>query len=343
MRQAGIAYADDKCIDSQLLVASLVALFRQRGLSIDNLLAGSAIFEQDLNQPQHKISATQLQKLLSNAIKYWPGDDLAFILGQQWLPAQSGPLTQGLLCCNDFAQAQSFWQRYHWLVQPWLQISLWQTAQQQHLLIQQAMGMPHLQRFFIELTLSSLVSSFKYLTRSRWHSQFLLPYPQPDNIDQYHKYLGGSLSFNQPICVLSIDHSLRYQPFEMANPQGLTQANRNLRHSYFNRHYRISLPAMVRQLLLKQQQIDASLPHIAEQLSLSPATLKRRLKAFNISFQQLQDEAKLQQAIYMIAVHGDNNLNIAKQLRFADSNNFRRSFKRWTGKLPSNFKYWLTN
>ncbi len=343
MKRAAIAYADDKCIDSQLLVANLVALFRQRGLSMITLLAGTAIFEQDLNQSGHKISAVQLNKLLDNAIKQWPSDDLAFILGQQWLPAQSGPLTQGLLCCKHFGQAQQFWQRYHWLTQPWLQISRWQTPQQQHLLIQQDLGMPQLQRFFMELSLSSLVASFKSLSRSRWHGHFSLPYTAPSNIDQYYKYLGDSIKFEQPICVVSFDQTIDQQPFEMANRQGLWQANRQIRRLYLNSDFRIGLPAMVRRLMLQQIHSNQSLPDIAAQLSLSPATLKRRLKAFNISFQQLQDEAKLQHAIYLIAINGDSNPHIAKQLKFADSNNFRRSFKRWTGKLPSNFKYWLTS
>ncbi len=343
MKLTAIAYADDKCIDSQLLVANLVALFRLRGLSTAPLLAGSAIFEQDFCQAEHKISPLQLAKLVSNAIKSWPTDDLAFILGQQWLPAQSGQLSQGLLCSEDLDQAQRFWQRYHWLVQPWLQISRWQTAEQQHLLLQQDLGMPQLQRFFIELSLSSLVSSYKRLSRCRWQGQFSLPYSAPSNIDQYYKYLGDELKFNQPICVVSVNQSTLKQAFELHNSQGFLQAQRQLRRQYLNADRRIGLPATIRALLLRKIHANLSLPDVAQQLCLSPATLKRRLKAFSISFQQLQDEAKLQHAIYLIVINGDSNLHIAKQLKFADSNNFRRSFKRWTGQLPSQFRYWLSN
>ena len=73
-----IAYAQDKCIDSQLLAASIVAMFEYRQLNVDRLLKGTGIFKQDLQLIEHMISPLQLMSLIDNAIALWPGDDLAF-------------------------------------------------------------------------------------------------------------------------------------------------------------------------------------------------------------------------------------------------------------------------
>ncbi|PKG74675.1 AraC family transcriptional regulator [Shewanella sp. Choline-02u-19] len=337
-----IAYAQDKCIDSQLLITSIVAIFEYRQLDVNRLLKGTGIFRQDLQLIDHKISPLQLMSLIDNALALWPGDDLAFLLGQQWLPVQSGSLTNGLFCCDGLAQMQNFWHQYHWASQPWLQGWHWRTENLQHLLLQLDIGAQRQQRFFIELTLSSLVSTYKKLSHNTWQGHFSLPYTAPKLLDQYYKYLGEDLSFNQPICVISYDPDIHQHPFELANSQGLKLARQQVKQQKQAAHYRIGLPAAIRLLLIRRKTRSYTLPQIAEQLSLSPATLKRRLKAYDIRFQQLQDQANMQQAIFLLAISGENNLTVAKQLQFADGNNFRRSFKRWTGQLPSQFKYWLS-
>ncbi len=338
-----IAYAQDKCIDSQLLTSSIVAMFEHRKLNVDRLLKGTGIFKQDLQLTGHMTTPLQLMSLVDNATSQWPGDDLAFLLGQQWLPVQSGALTNGLFCCNSLAQMQIFWHRYHWSSQPWLQGWHWRTQSMQHLLLQLDIGAQRQQQFFIELALSSLVSTYKKLTHSQWQGHFSLPYPQPKLLDQYYKYLGQDLSFNQPICVISYHSSAAQHPFEQANSLGFRLAQQQVRQQLQAAKYQIGLPAAIRSLLTRAKTRHYTLPQVAAQLALSPATLKRRLKAYDISFQQIQDEANMQQAIFLLAVSGASNLTIAKQLHFADSNNFRRSFKRWTGQLPSHFKYWLSH
>jgi AraC-like DNA-binding protein len=336
------AYANDKCIDSQLLIANVIGLFKQRQLDINSLLSGTGVFIQDLNE-HHKVSPIQLCQLIENAQKIWPGDDLAFLLGQHWLPNQSGMLTNGLLCCRDLSQLQSHWYKFHWQSQPWLQGWRWYTHNQQHLLFSLDIGTHTLQQFFFELTLSSLVSTYKRLSHNSWQGEFSLPYPQPKNIDQYYKYLGITLRFEQPVCIISYPIAMQSHTFDMANQHGYQQAYKLARIKAAASEYSIGLPSLIRLQLMNKDTKNHSLPDIAKQLDISPATLKRRLKEYHCRFQQLQDQAKLHQALYLLSISGQTNLAVAQHLKFADSNNFRRSFKRWTGQLPSQFKNWLAH
>lgn len=338
-----IAYAQDKCINSQLLVTHLVLLFEHRKLDINRLLKGTKIFRQDLHSSDYQVSPLQLLDLIDNALTLWPGDDLAFLLGQQWLPAQSGPLTNAILCSSGLTEALHLWQQYHWLAEPWLQGWHWHTKHHHHLLLQLDLGAQRQQQFFIELTLSSLVSSYKKLTHMQWQGHFSLPFSQPQQLAQYYKYLGEDLLFEQPICAVSFNTQHNQHAFELASKQGLAQAKWQLTEQNKASAFAVGLPGAIRLLLTQSTTGNDTLPKIAAHFNLSPATLKRRLKDYGISFKQLQDQANTQKAIYLLAVSGQNNLTVAKQLNFADSNNFRRSFKRWTGQLPSQFKHWLNH
>lgn len=86
---------------------------------------------------------------------------------------------------------------------------------------------------------------------------------------------------------------------------------------------------------------NLSLPEMAEKLSMSPATLKRRLAEMDLSFGQLADETRLIKALYYLATPSQDAHTIANSLSFSDASNFRRSFKRWTGQLPTYFRSWL--
>lgn len=212
-----LATWQDKCIDSQLLVASIVGLFKLRGLDSDKLLRGTGIFAADIRKPDHLISPKQLSRLLDNALCLWPSGDLSFLLGQLWLPSQSGALTAGIFCARDLKSLGHFWHKYHWLTQPWLQTWRWQGEQEWHFLLSLDLGMQRHKQFFIELSLSSLTACCKQLLGQAWRGSISFPYPAPANLAHYYKYFGTELSFDAPLCRISMAKSLLCQPLLFAS------------------------------------------------------------------------------------------------------------------------------
>ncbi|EHC04801.1 transcriptional regulator, AraC family [Shewanella baltica OS625] len=355
-----LATWQDKCIDSQLLVASLVGLFKQRGLDCDKLLRGTGIFSADIRKAGHTISPKQLLRLVDNGLSLWPSGDLSFLLGQLWLPSQSGPLTTGMFCARDLNELGLFWYQYHWLTQPWLQCWRWQGDKEWHFLLSLDLGTQQHTQFFIELSLSSLVASCKQLMGQGWRGSMSFPYEMPQNIAQYYKYFGTDISFDAPLCRVSMAKALMQQPLLYAQQiacsfelqatrhavthsitqsviprQGLFQSPR---YTLFASEYRLGLAAGIRLSLMRD---NVSLPEMAEKLSMSPATLKRRLAEMDLSFGQLVDETRLIKALYYLATPSQDAHSIANSLSFSDASNFRRSFKRWTGQLPTYFRSWL--
>lgn len=78
---------------------------------------------------------------------------------------------------------------------------------------------------------------------------------------------------------------------------------------------------------------------MAAELGLSKRTLQRQLSAENMTFKELLDVYRQEQAFLLLQKGEQDMANIAYALGYNEQSSFNRAFKRWTGKTPS---AWLT-
>jgi AraC-like DNA-binding protein len=81
----------------------------------------------------------------------------------------------------------------------------------------------------------------------------------------------------------------------------------------------------------------------ATYFNMSSATFKRKLKKHNSRFQLLQDQARLSTTLYLYQCNGFNNSQVVRYLNFNDMPNYRRAFKRWSGRTPQQLETRLIN
>lgn len=77
---------------------------------------------------------------------------------------------------------------------------------------------------------------------------------------------------------------------------------------------------------------------ISRALDISAPTLRRRLKREGTTFQQLKDEARCEAAKLHLDRAELSISDVALQLGFTDPSAFHRSFKKWTGHTPGQFR-----
>jgi AraC-like DNA-binding protein len=100
-----------------------------------------------------------------------------------------------------------------------------------------------------------------------------------------------------------------------------------------------TLTHRIEQLL--NQQSSRKLPNadtVANQLNISPRTLHRRLAAEGTSFQTLKDGFRTELAIHYVSRPELSFDAIATLMGFQDNSAFYRSFKKWTGVSPGQFR-----
>ncbi len=82
---------------------------------------------------------------------------------------------------------------------------------------------------------------------------------------------------------------------------------------------------------------------IAEQLNISPQTLRRKLRREDKSYQQIKDNLRRDIAIDKLVREELTVADIAGQLGFAEAASFTRAFKHWTGVSPAEYRSGATD
>jgi AraC-like DNA-binding protein len=77
---------------------------------------------------------------------------------------------------------------------------------------------------------------------------------------------------------------------------------------------------------------------IARELQTSERSLRRGLAELGTSYQQLLDDARRERALEWTRSTAMPFDQLASQLGFSDVRSFRRAFKRWTGRTPSELR-----
>lgn len=71
---------------------------------------------------------------------------------------------------------------------------------------------------------------------------------------------------------------------------------------------------------------------------MSPRTLQRRLDDWGVSFEEMLDDYRRNQAILLLRRQELTALEIAYSLGYSDPAHFSRAFRRWTGMSPHRYR-----
>ncbi|MDR7015701.1 helix-turn-helix domain-containing protein [Acinetobacter sp. 3657] len=98
--------------------------------------------------------------------------------------------------------------------------------------------------------------------------------------------------------------------------------------------FKQKIQSYIEQGLLQQE--DVLQRYVAKRLHCSERTLQRQLKGYQLNFQDLLDQYRLEQSKLYLQ-QGKSFSEIAERLNYADQSAFGRAFKRWTGFTPKQF------
>jgi AraC-like DNA-binding protein len=165
-----------------------------------------------------------------------------------------------------------------------------------------------------------------------------MPFEQPSWSVLYSECLSNTVSYGHEILRFEIPLHWKSIRCVSADPATSEMAAQQCRLEMARLIDEQSLSEKVNELISSSIQFGLSLEQAAKTLYMSKSTFIRKLKQEDTSFKQLMEAAKKRHAQYLLINTSQKIESISLQLGYEDLSNFGRSFKRWFGCSPSQFR-----
>lgn len=163
-------------------------------------------------------------------------------------------------------------------------------------------------------------------------------HPAPEYAERYVEVFGIAAQFEQPHHWLRLPRHYLQRPMALANPATVQMCEQQCEALLASLDVQDGLLTRLRRLLLARPGEFPDLESAASALHTSGRSLRRHLARMGTSYQQVLDEVRKRLALQYLSTTHLSLYEIAYLLGFSDPSNFRRAFRKWTGKLPGDYR-----
>ncbi|EON24288.1 transcriptional regulatory protein [Nocardioides sp. CF8] len=165
-----------------------------------------------------------------------------------------------------------------------------------------------------------------------------LSWSAPASRTKHEEALAGRLFFDAPASFLHVPADALNDVCRFADPVAYRLAIADLQRTLSHRSGTTSFSERVRRLLEEYPGTGTG-QEVADELSVSTSTLKRRLCEEGTTFRELRQSFLRERAMLRLLDRSVPVSEIAADLGYSDLTNFSHAFKRWTGQSPSEFRH----
>ncbi len=311
-----------------------------RGLGLEQCLAGSGLDIRLLGDPSGEIDAAQELSVVRNLVRHL-GDACApgLAAGLRYHLNAYGIWGFALLSSPTFLSAAQLGLRYLDLTFAFHGIRLEVHGDEAHLVLDDT-GIPEdLRAFLLERDAGGVLRIQRDLTGQR------LPIlragfrrPPPADPTPYVRELGLCPAFGQTDNRAVFERHFLDLPLPGANPEVARACEEQCRALLARRQVRGGLAGRIRDRLLRTPGRLPDMQTLAMELHLTVRTLRRRLDDEGSSYRLLLDEVRQALAEELLATGAIRLEEIAERLGYGEVSNFIHAFRRWKGMTPRQYR-----
>ena len=191
-----------------------------------------------------------------------------------------------------------------------------------------------------EYLMGFLVQSLRTATRDRFPLlEVSFQHNPPADTDSLREFFGCGLRFKQPQNSIRFAPELLQQPFMTSNKLLFRVLSHGM-DNYFGlgEQQQGFFGTVCRQVMLEQSLANVDADTIADRLSMSPRTLRRRLSEEGFTFQEAKNLARERRAKYLLSNSASSLSEIAFDLGYSELSAFSRAFRNWVGETPQAYR-----
>lgn len=311
------------------------------GINTAELLEDLDISADIFTQENALVHAEQYVRLVQK-LRELSGDEYWGLTGQRCKLGYFALMARYLLHFDSLKGMMTECCRFHNTTRVEWEFSLVQEAGRVGFLLKRAQGYENVSTFLMEFITVCIHRMMCWFTDTRIPIiEHHFAYAAPDNLRPYELLFPETRIFNSNCNGFYIDS----QYLSLARVRDWAETREFLKDAPAGL---VVIPgsdnsytARIKSILVKTIGRQGPVPdfeRVAEQLHISTATLRRKLRAENTSYQQLKDTMRRDVAIDKLVRESTPITEIGLQLGFVESSSFTRAFKQWTGLSPQEYR-----
>ncbi|MEI5996017.1 AraC family transcriptional regulator [Paraburkholderia bengalensis] len=323
-------------------IEMLVETLAEQGIAPEDALRGSGLGAEEIHNPDRLTSVRQYLSVCRNAVRLSRDPATPFKVGSKMHLSAYGMYGYALMCSVTIRDFFNLGVKYHKLATPTLTIQWREQPDAAVWVFPDAFitgPSRELKEFLIEQQFAQHVIHLKDVAgRDTAAIKACFAYPAPPHATIYEEHLGCRCFFDQNECELYYPASILDQRPQLAHRLTSTLLQETCDRLIGETKTSSGTAGEVYQLLMCTPGHFPSMEEAADVLSMTPRTLRRHLESEGTTFAQISDDVRCSLATEYLRTTKLSTDDIASLVGFSETSNFRRAFKRWTGKAPSDFR-----
>lgn len=311
----------------------------ERGFHPSAILRGTGIELSAIANPEFKINLAQQLTICTNALSESNIDGLGLLLGQRTRPKHLGILGYAIQTSKNIRQALRILVNYSTVSGALMDFQLQAQGNLQILSVSNVSARGDVRQFVVEDHLTTIDQMLKVITGGKFCSSGVtLDFPPPKWASTYNKVFNCHIKFDQTTITYQFDRTMLDLDIVFSDPEAARDCELKCEELISKMSNATSYADSIRRIILMLPSCSRNLTAVAEELRVSPRSLRRKLADEQSSFQQLLDEVRLELALQYLKNTTLPSEEIGSLIGFSDGASFRRAFKKWTGASPGVFR-----
>ena len=323
-------------------LAALAAELGAEGVSVRDLFARTGVDAAQLEDAQARISHRQRLAIYRNAKRLAKRSDIGLLAGARQRLSDYGIYGYAMVSSRTFGDALLFSLDHVTMAGPAVrQISFRIEGGTMAILRSHGLdALGDLLPFAAEFWRSSVTSLFSRVLESPFPTKrMIFPFSAPVHWRNYERLFNCPIDFDADRMEWHFDAKVLDMPCPNANPITAKICQQVCDVVMTERPGESELVRRIRAACLNSPSRFPAAAEIASELGLSLRTFHRRLADNGLSYQFIVDEMRRSLATELLENTHMGIDQLAQRVGFADATSFRKAFKKWTNRSPSDFRH----
>lgn len=334
---------DDADAPIQILVGlgALAAELAAEGVSVRDLFARTGLDASLLDDAHARISHRQRLALYRNARQLAKRAEIGLLAGARQRISDYGIFGYAMVSSRTFGEALLFSLNHITMAGPAVrQISF--RIEEGSTAILRSHGLDtlgDLLPFAAEFWRSSMTTLFSRVLEAPFpNKRMVFPFSAPVHWRAYERMFNCPIDFGADRMEWHFDAHILEQPCPNANPITAKICQQVCETILVERPDDSDLVRKIRSACLNSPNRPPAAADIASQLGLSLRTFHRRLSDEGLSYQSILDGMRRSLATELLENTRLSIDQVAARVGFSDATSFRKAFKKWTDRSPTDFR-----